>query len=133
MQSIDASFHWSDPEWWADEAQAKIIAVVGGHGFAIVGYGKNVDADVASEICELYCKNPWALLPLIRSCLPHIRWPFGFQVLATNVPAQIAFERMLPLLKLKYIKTRAMDGASVVYKYRITAEQGVQPDAFGAG
>jgi len=122
MQTMDSSFHWSNEDWWMDAENARVVSVADGQGFAIVGYGRYADDDVASEICELYCKNPWSLLPLMRRCFPYIRWPLGFQVLVANFSAQNAFERMLRLFKCPYTKTMASDGGSQVYKYRIAGE-----------
>ena len=119
MREIDPTFHWSNSNWWADSSSAKVIPASGGLGFAIVGYGSHVDSDVNSEICELYCKSPLVLLSLIRSTIPHLRWPFGFQVLQSNVHAQLCFEKIAARMQYEVSKYAAVDGESHVYKYRV--------------
>lgn len=95
MREIDPGFYWSDRDWWSDPQSAKVLLARDNLGFAIVGYGRKVDDDVQSEICDLYCKSPRVFRSLFRACLPHIRWPFGFQVLESNHKAQILFEQVM--------------------------------------
>lgn len=119
MRAVDPSFHWSDPEWWRDRDVAHVVLTGKRDGFAIIGYGAQVDADVASEICELYCPDPFALLSLLRACRAHIRFPFGFQVLQANTRAQRCFEGLLERMRLGFTRTPAMDGSAAVLKYRL--------------
>ncbi len=122
MQDLDADFKWSDPDWWRNEQYAKVITAGpdGKDGFVIVGYGKYVDEDVASEICELYCRRPSALLSLLRRSLEYLQYPFGFQVLKKNERARRCFEGILCRKGLNFESSESMDGNAVVIKYRIS-------------
>lgn len=121
MRSMDGNFYWSDPDWWRDERYAKVITAgpVGRDGFVIVGYGKYVDEDVASEICDIYCRCPLVLLPLLRRSLEHLRYPFGFQVLKKNVRAKRCFEAILLRKGLVYDAHEGLDEHAEVIKYRL--------------
>lgn len=124
MKSIDPNFNWSNKYWWKDTNNAKVILSGNKNhpkGFCIIGYNHLIDVDVKSEICELYCTNPFLLLPLLRSSMKHIDYPFGFQVLTNNQRAIKIFELILIKFKADYKKIFATDGNSKVFKYRISS------------
>ncbi|PCJ61281.1 MAG: hypothetical protein COA79_06790 [Planctomycetota bacterium] len=121
MKLQDPNFHWSDPNWWKHKSKAKIILAKDNQGFAIIGYEDYVDKDVESEICELYCKMPAVFLSLIRSCIPHIKMPFGFQILQSNIKAIRCFEGITKKLGFEYQRHETFDGLCRVIKYRITS------------
>ena len=126
MKLIDQNFSWSNKYWWKDTNNAKVILAGNTDkptGFCIVGYNQFIDDDVQSEICELFCKNPFAIVPLIRASIPYIKYPFGFQVLQNNHKAINCFEFILQKLEINYVKTPISNIDTNVYKYRIETKQ----------
>jgi hypothetical protein len=126
MQTKDPFFCWNNLNWWQDERYAKVISARGKQGFVIIGYGPNADADVQSEICEIYCKNPNIFMPMIRASVTKLLWPVGFQVLCCNTRAQQCFEAVLPRMGFSFTKKMARDGACDVFKYRIFNAPAIQ-------
>lgn len=114
------------PYWWENSTDAAFLAVYENQkiiGFLIVGYGKFIDPDVISEICEIYLapayRNSINFKKLLSRAYPYLKSPWGFQVLASNHRAKFLFEQLLKRSATKSIKKLSQDGKTKVYKYRI--------------
>ncbi len=114
------------PYWWENSTDAVFLAIYKNQkiiGFSIVGYGKFSDPDVISEICEIYLapasRNLINFNKLFNKAYPYLKYPWGFQVLASNHQANFLFEQSLKRAKTRYTKNLSQDGETQVYKYRI--------------
>lgn len=114
------------PYWWETSKEAVFLSLDRDRntiGFAIVGYGKFIDPDVKSEICEIYLypahRNIVVLRKLLKKASPYLKSPWGFQVLKTNRRAISLFEYLLKKHGKSYTKKLSLDGIVTVYKYRV--------------
>lgn len=126
LQQVDPNqpLH-APPYWWEDSPHARLIVYPAEqpHAFLIVGDGPHCDADVASEICELYiapAHRGWRTLRcLLQTAMPYLEAPWGFQVLAENTRARRLFDHLLKRWHVPYQSFAAEDQGLDVYKYRI--------------
>lgn len=126
MQAIDPGFFWKNPHWWQDLINAKVFVARTDElilGFLIVGYGSNVDADVRSEVCEVFsCGGLPILTALFRAAHPALTPPWGFQVLQHNVRARRLFDWLLTRHGFAWSATAASEDGLQVVKYRIATQ-----------
>lgn len=115
------------PYWWENSIDAVFLPIYQHQniiGFVIVGYGKFIDSDVKSEVCEIYLhpshRNSIALKKLLQNADPYLKLPWGFQVLKANIKAKLLFESLLKRYGKSYSKKLSLDGITTVYKYRVS-------------
>jgi hypothetical protein len=124
LQSIDKNFQPSTTGWWKNEEKARVLVEQDSNkrlkGFVIIGYQEFVDADVKSEICEIYSSTGYrGLMSLLNSALNHLSEPWGFQVYESNHRARKVFEFILKKKRLNWTVSPAIEKKSRVLKFRI--------------
>ncbi|MFP4382348.1 MAG: hypothetical protein ACLFUS_17740 [Candidatus Sumerlaeia bacterium] len=114
------------PYWWESGKNISFFYVKkrnSVHGFVIVAYGEHVDADVASEICEIWidpiCRDARVFSRLMEAAIDALQYPAGFQVFRGNVRGTRLFENLLNRRNVSWNKWEGRDGSLAVVKYRI--------------